>query len=193
MATIASFSFDPITTTVKQGETVTVDVLIYSGKDPVISSDVWISYNPELLTPITEGLSDIKPGDLFQITDSKIISPGSMYLYAINQSPSEADITNGKLASISFTAHGSGTTDLRFNCIPFQKQTSQIIRRDPELTNIINCTTTRAHTAAITIEAENVLGASTQNTYHSWYVGLALLFTVFIGVLFFRYKRLSKS
>jgi len=194
MAPIASFSFDPISITAKAGEIVTIDVLMYSGSDPVISSDVWISYNPEKLTPITEGLSDVKGGNFFQITDAKIVSPGKMYLYAINQSPSAANIANGKLASISFMAREAGSTDLRFDCVPFQKQTSQIISYDAELSNIINCTTTRAHTASITVEkAGNVLGASTQNSYQTWYIALAVLFVLFTGVLFLRYKRLSRN
>lgn len=193
MAPIASFSFDPITTTAKEGDTLTVDILMYSGSDPVISSDVWISYNPEILTPITEGSMDVQGGDFFQITEAKIVSPGKIYLYAINQSSSKADIANGKLASLSFKAQKAGTTDLHFECIPFQKQTSQIIRYDPELTNVINCTTTRAHTSTITVGAGNVLGASTQVSYQTWYVGLAALFAVFVGVLFLRYRRLENK
>lgn len=194
MVNSASFSFYPISVTAQAGETITVDVLMYSGSDPVISSDAWISYNPEILTPITEGSMYVKGGDFFQITDAKILSPGKMYLYAINQSPSAANIANGKLASISFMAREAGSTDLRFDCVPFQKQTSQIIRYDPELSNIINCTTTRAHTASITItEAGNVLGTTTQNAYQTWYIALAILFVLFTGVLFLRYKRLARN
>ena len=193
MANSASFSFDPISTTAAAGDTISVDVLMYSGSDTVISSDVWISYNPEILTPITEGLLDVKGGNFFQITKAKILSPGKMYLYAINPSPSAANVANGKLASISFKARNSGSTDLRFECIPFQKQTSQIIRYDSELSNIINCTTTRAHTTSITITAGNVLGTSTQNSYQTWYIALAVLFVLFTGVLFLRYKRLSRN
>ena len=193
MAPIASFSFDPISITAQAGETITIDVLMYSGSDPVISSDVWISYNPEKLTPITEGRLDVKGGSFFQITDAKIVSPGKIYLYAINQSSSAANVVNGKLASIRFKARNSGHTELRFECIPFQKKTSQIIRYDSELSNIINCTTTRAHTTSITITAGNVLGTSTQNSYQTWYIALAVLFVLCTGMLFLRYKRLSKS
>jgi len=193
MANIASFSFDPITTTTQEGQIFTTDILMYSGSEPVISSDVMISYNPEVLTPITDGASDIQPGDFFQITDAKILSPGKMYIYAINQSPSQSGVANGKLATISFRARKAGSTELRFDCIPFKKQTSQIITNDPDLTNIINCTTTRAHSSTVLIEAgNNVLGASTQKPYQTWYVGLAILFAIFAGVIYFRYKRLSQ-
>lgn len=193
MANTASFSFDPITTTTQEGEIFTTDILMYSGSDPVISSDVLISYNPEVLTPITDGASDIQPGDFFQIIEAKILSPGKVYIYAINQSPSQSRAANGKLASVSFRARKAESTELRFDCIPFQKLTSQIIANDPDLTNIINCTTTRAHTSTVLIEAgNNVLGTSTQKSYQTWYVGLAVLFAIFAGVLYFRYKRLFR-
>ena len=193
MTNTASFSFDPIVITAEQGDILTVDILMYSGTDPVVSSDVWVSYNPDFLTPITEGDYDMKPGNFFQITDVKIFSPGKIYLYAINQSPTASDTTNGRLASVSFKAQKKGTTELRFDCMPFQKQTSQIIRQDPEFTNIINCASTRSHTSVITIDQGGVLGASTQNSNQTIYIGLAILFALLVGLLLLRYTRLSKT
>jgi len=192
MTNISSFSFDPISATVTEGGTLTVDVLMYSGSDPIISTDVWISYNPEILTPITEGEQAVIGGDFFQITDAKIVSPGKMYLYAINQSPANVNTTNGKLASIRFKARKTGTTELHFDCIPFHKQTSQIIKYDAELSNVINCRATRAHSSSVVVKSENVLGASTQNSYQTGYIVLAILLVVFTGVLYLRYKRLGK-
>lgn len=193
MTNIASFSFDPISVTTKEGDLVSIDILMHSGSSPVISADAWIAYDPKILTPIIDKSSGLKPGNLFQLTDAKIISPGSMYIYAINQLTSKSDIANGKLATVNFKAIASGSTELSFNCDSYQKQTSQIIKYDPALTNIINCTASKTHTATINIENSSVLGAQTDYYSKTKNSILLILFAIFIGVLYFRFRHFSKK
>lgn len=193
---IASFSFDPVNITASAGDIIPVDVMIYSGSDPVISTDIYISYDPSILSIASPQNPELKKGELFQSVDAKIIQPGNLYVYAINQSPDLKQVTNGKIATVYFKAEKSGTTNLRFECVPFMSQTSQIIRNDEELTNIINCTTTRAHATSVVVQdKKEVLGVSVSNNMQSgWgYVVVSLMMLILTAVLFMRYRKLMKK
>ncbi len=195
-STTASFSFEPVNITASKDDLIPVDVLIYSGTDPVISVDTWISYDPSVLSIASPESPEIKKGEMFENVSAKVISPGNLYVYAINQSPSLKQVTNGKIATIYFKAQKSGQTELRFDCIPFNTQTSQIIKNDEELSNIINCTTTRAHTATVTINNQsNVLGISASNAMQPrWgYVIVSVLLLILTVVLFMRYRKLMNK
>ena len=193
---IASFSFAPVNITASAGDIIPVDVMIYSGSDPVISTDIYISYDPSILSIATPQNPELKKGELFQSVDAKVIQPGNLYIYAINPSADLKQITNGKIATIYFQAQTSGTTDLRFECVPFMNQTSQIIRNDEDLTNVINCTTTRAHSTSVVVQDKtDVLGVSVTNNMQSklGYVVISLLMLVLTAVLFMRYRKLMKK
>lgn len=192
MANTASFSFQPVSQSVTAGDVFPVDVLMYTGSESVVSSDVWISYDPKMVTPVIEGKDGIVGGEFFAVTEAKIISPGNLYIFALNTVQGASAEANGKLATIQFRAETSGTTELSFACIPFQKKTSQIIRKDASLTNIINCTSTRTHTSELTIEPGNVLGASTTVYTPMLPMSLIIMGAFFFGILYFRYKRLAK-
>jgi len=192
----ASLSFDPVNITASAGDIIPVDVMIYSGSDPVISTDIYISYDPSVLSIASPQNPEIKKGELFQSVDAKVLQPGNLYIYAINPSPDLKQVTNGKIATIYFQAQTSGQIDLRIQCEPFMTQTSQIIRNDEDLTNIINCTSTRAHTSSIAIHDQTeVLGVSVSNNIQSnWgYVVISVLMLVLTAVLFMRYRNLMKK
>lgn len=192
----ASFSFEPVNITASAGDVIPVDIMIYSGSNPVISTDIYISYDPSLLSIASPQNPEIKKGELFQSVDAKVIQPGNLYVYAINPSADLKQVTNGKVATIYFQAQKAGQIDLRFECVPFMTQTSQIIRNDEDLTNIINCTSTRSHTSSVLIhDRTEVLGVSVgQNIQSNWgYVVVSLLMIILTAILFMRYRKLMKK
>lgn len=194
--TTASFSFEPVNVTVSKGDIIPLDVMIYSGDDPVISTDAWIAYDPTMLSISTPQNPELIKGELFQSVDAKIISPGRLYIYAINPSHTEKKETNGKLATVYFKAEKSGQVELRFECNPFSTQTSQIIKNDEELNNIINCTSTQSHTSTVTIgNSGSVLGVSVNKTMTTnlGYVVATILLLILTGVLFMRYRKLMQK
>jgi len=193
MANNASFSFDPITINVKAGDKFPVDILIFSGSEKVISSDIFIDYDSEKLTALPHETETLQSGGLFQKTDAKIISPGKLYLFGLNENISISNPANGKIATVYFQAKSSGTTELNFNCISFQEQTSKIIKNDQELSNIVDCQASRSHNLVIKIEpSSDILGASASNLPGAnYYLITAILLAGLVGILLLRYKKLK--
>src|SRR3989338_3370318 len=191
MNTPASLSFEPTSITASQGDQIPVDILIYSGNDSVISTDVYITYDPQLLE-VTERIDG---GDLFQSVGVKQIAPGKAYVYCINIDIAQAKPAEGTIARIYFQALSSGTTKLQIDCVPFSKQTSQIVSQQEELTNIIHCDSTRTHTSTMTISGDSVLGVSTQNTVsqYQWHIGAVVLVAILTATLYMRYRKLTKE
>jgi hypothetical protein len=188
----ASISFDPIEIQSKTNEIITVDVNIYTADTPVASTDVWVRYDPRYLEPLVD---TTKKGNLFNTIDTKIVSPGNLYVYGVQQDTSQSESKKGKLATLSFKALSSGQTQLSFECVPFKKQTSQIIKADSQLTNIISCPATVTHTAQVTISADSsVLGENTRmNSIMRIASGTgAIIIALLTGYLFMKYQRLRK-
>ena len=195
MDTPASFSFNPVSVSTTQGELVPVDILIHSDNKSVISADVWIKFDPNILELADDQSNVVTNGDLFQITDVKTITPGTVYLYALNQSKTSQTPANGKIATIILRAKSSGNTLLQFHCVPFDEKASQIIEFDAKLTNIIDCNSTRNHTTEIIVaDSSQVLGASsTRFASLKGYVTLAVLIFILIGIFIWRYQKISKE
>lgn len=191
MDTPASLSLEPTSISVLQGDQIPIDLLIYSGKNTVISTDAYITYDPQLLA-ITE---QIDGGDLFQSVGVKQISPGRAYVYGINLDIAQAKPAQGSVARIYFQALTSGTTKLQIDCVPFSEKTSQIVSQKDELTNIIHCDSTRTHTSAVTISGDNVLGTSTQNMFstYKWHISTLILIAILTVILYMRYRKLTKE
>lgn len=191
MNTPASLSFEPTSITASQGDHIPVDILIYSGTERVISTDVYITYDPQILA-VTE---QIDGGDLFQSVGVKHIAPGKAYVYGINLDVAQAKSVEGNVARIYFQALSSGTTKLQLDCVPFSQQTSQIISQKEELTNIIHCDSTRTHTSTVTVDGNSVLGENTQNLLggYIWHISAAVLVGILTAILYVRYRKLTKE
>lgn len=190
----ASLSFDPVSTSVKEGDVIPVQILIYTGSENVMSTDVWISYNPDYFIPAPTKQSVIEAGTLFQKVNAKVISPGSLYVFGINESASSTP-ANGSLATFFLQAVKSGSSEIRFQCNESGTLTSQIIKQNESLDNIINCGRTTSHTAQIAIKANSsVLGASTASqSLNSWlFVGFGMVLGMMVALLIIRYRRLQK-
>lgn len=195
MANTASFSFDPVTINAKAGEVFPVDILIYTGSEKVVSTDVFVNYDSEKLSALPNKKPRIESGELFQKTDAKLVSPGKLYLYGLNENITNANSTNGKIATIYFQAKKSGKTELNFDCISFQEHSSKIIKNDENFSNIVNCQVSRSHNTIIDIDAgKDVLGASIgpSAAFNPYFVA-ALLLCALMGAIFLRYNRLTKK
>lgn len=187
----ASLSFDPVNTQTTTGRTVDITVNIYTGSQPVASTDIWLNYDPAILQPIVDS---VKTGSLFDTIALKEIAPGRLYIYGIQKNPRDVEPVQGTLATIQFMAIKEGTADLRFECNPTQKATSQIIAADKNLSNVISCPATTAHSASVSVSGNNILGVSTENTIITQlsYV-LGVIVIVFSLVLFVRYQHIHKD
>ncbi|OGK35360.1 hypothetical protein A3A93_04885 [Candidatus Roizmanbacteria bacterium RIFCSPLOWO2_01_FULL_38_12] len=186
----ASLSFDPIQQTTTTGQKVEVAVNIFTNNQAVASTDIWIKYDPNIVVPLP---NEVENGSLFQSIDAKIVTPGSLYIYGIQNNPSSSTPLLGTVATIKFQTLREGATDIGFECAPYKKQTSTIIAADRSLSNIISCPSTIAHTGRITVEEGGILGASTGKFSISpmyLVLGLVLLLTVF---LFYRYRSMSTN
>jgi hypothetical protein len=128
----ATLSFDPIDIKAHEGETIEVKVNIFTGAEKAAASDVYINYNPAYL----EALPDkTKIGNLFSQVDAKLINPGRLYLYAIEDDRSKVRAELGTVATVYFKALTPAQTELSFSCNPFSGLSSQIIRGDDTLTS----------------------------------------------------------
>lgn len=187
----ASVSFEPSTSNVKVNEIVELNINMYTGNEAVASSDIKINYDETLLEPI---INQTKNGSIFQHVDAKIISPGTLYLYGIQEDKELMQPAQGTIATISFKALKEGNSQLSFECDPLQNTSSQIIKNNADFENIINCTSTLSHRAEISISKGSVLGTyseySALQPYTTIFGILVLVFTFFI---FLKYQRLKKS
>jgi len=191
MDTPTSLSLEPISITASPGEQIPVDILIYSGREKIISTDVYITYNPQFL----EITKQIDGGNLFQSVGIKRIAPGKAYVYGINIDSAQAKVAQGTVARVYFQALAPGTTKLHIDCVPFSKQTSQIISQRNEFANIIHCDSTNTHTSTVAISGNSVLGVNTQNIFgkYKWYVSATILMLILTTILYIRYRKLTKE
>lgn len=184
----ASLSFEPANIQTTTGRTVDITVNIFTGSQPVASTDVWLTYDPSILEPIVDS---VKTGSSFDTIELKQINPGTLYLYGIQKNPREVEPVQGTLATVQFIAIKGGASTIKFDCDSTKKTTSQIIASDKNLSNVISCPATTAHTASISVSENNILGVSTQNTLItqlSYILGVVVI--IFSLVLFIRYQRI---
>lgn len=188
----ASLSFDPSETSVKVGQAVKLNVNMYTDNASVASVDVMINYDKGFFEPVLDATVN---GSTFQKVDTKIIKPGTIYLYGIQEDKESTQPVQGHIASVTFKALKEGTTQITFGCDPVKNTTSQIIKSNEELENIISCTSTLSHTANITIDKGSVLG-----TYADTYTNVSpltaifgILVAVFTFFVFLKYQKLKKG
>jgi len=170
------------------GDIVPVDIAISTGKENVISADVYLKYNSEFLE-LASSVPDIVKTDLFSMVSGKNINENLFYLYAINQKPVQAQ--HQKLATVYFRAKKEGAIELSYLCDI--SKTSAIISSDNNFKNVIDCQSTSFHTVKLQLKNSNqVLGANNQFTKTQ----TVLLFTATVFaislflILFYRYKKL---
>lgn len=188
---IASLSFEASQNIVSLGDSLDLAINIFGDQEPIASTDVLISYNPSLLQPILPA----KNSGLFESVEAKIVAPGKLYLYGLRRSADHSQTANGNIATITFKAIDKGTTTFKFECETGEQNTSQIIKNSPELTNIINCERTLAHSQMVSVGNAQVLGASDKSIFplNMWYLtSLVAILTITI-FLYIRTKQLAKE
>lgn len=188
----ASLSFDPVQINTKTGQTISIDVNMYTGEESVASTDVMIHYDKALLEPV---LSETKNGNIFQKVEAKSILPGTMYLYGIQENPDLAQPAQGRVATITFKTLNEGNAQITFDCDPVKNTTSQIIKNNSEFENIINCTSTLSHATEVTITKGSVLGAysDTYGRLNPYTAIFGILVAVFTFFIFLKYQKLRKG
>lgn len=187
----ASLSFDPVEIQSLTGDTIDVTVNIFTGSQSVTSTDVWLSYDPTILRPV---INTVKTGSLFDTIEMKEIESGKLYIYGIQKNPRQVEPVQGTLATIQFISLKAGKSSLKFECDPSQKSSSQIIAADSNLSNVISCPATIAHSAIVSISNNNILGVSTENnliTQLSYILGVIVI--IFSSTLFIRYQRIRRE
>ncbi len=184
----ASLSFDPINIQTTSGKPIDVTINIFTGNQPVASTDIWLSYDPTILQPLPD---NTKTGSLFKTVDVKEIEPGKLYIYGIADNPREVTPVQGTIATIQFMSLKAGTSQLRYECDSSMRSSSQIIAVDNNLTNVISCPATISHSSTVTVTENNILGVSTENNLInqlSYILGIIVI--IFSIVLFVRYQRI---
>lgn len=188
----ASLSLDPTTVSVKKGETFKVAVNMFSGDQPVASTDIMINYDKLLLEPLPDATEN---GKIFNTIDAKVIVPGKLYVYGIKENRNQAQPALDTVATVSFKALKPGNATLSFDCNQRTKNTSKIIENNSELSDIISCNATVTHTTLVSISDGAVLGVYTN--IFSGINGFTAIFGVIVATatffLFIRYQRLRKD
>lgn len=186
MDTTASLSFEPAQITTHVNDTFPLIVNIFTGDKATISTDVWISYNPQLVEPVLPAES----GNTFDTVSAKILTPGRLYVYGLRNNQTTADPANGALATIKFKALQEGTTEFGFECSQAGKTASQIIGNDASLSNIINCDRTTSHATPVTIENAAVLGISDirDEPLGMWTLTAGVIVLIITVILFTKYR-----
>ncbi len=188
----ASLSFEPVAVTAKQGQEVEVNVNLFTGNESIASTDIMILYDKGLLEPVTDKTVN---GDIFNAVESKVIVPGKLYLYGMETNQQLTQPAQGTVATITFKALQTGSTQLSFHCDPTVKNTSQIIKSNSDFENIISCTATTTHTINITVDEGSVLGAysDTYGSIHTFTTIFGVLVAVFTLFIVIRFNRVSRD
>lgn len=195
MANNTSFSFSNQNISVSSGEIFTVDVMMYSSEKPIVSFDAYLLYDPNILSP--KNLSDLGQGSLFNDIGAKIISPGKIYLYGINDATIKEE-SIGKIATLNFEAIQTGSTRISFDCDELSKESYAVIVDDENLSNVINCTATNTHSLPVMVKEANgssVLGADTSYkdvNYSLILIGVFIIVAAFAFAIKYKNKFFSK-
>lgn len=164
----ASLQIEPMSVTVRSGETfnISVNMGLLNGQK-VLSTDVYLEYDPTLFEVAKNGNDyQITHGELFK-TQGHTITNNRIYLYGIEDKNSATPIS-GKIATITLKALREGQGQLNLSCEKSLATSSKII--DSNLSNMIDCPTTLAsHVNVKIIEPGAVMGASTENTKKTQY------------------------
>lgn len=177
---------DPAQINVKVGGTFELVVGMNAKQEAVASTDIIVQYDETKISPILR----TKPGDIFPIVQAKILYPGRLYIYGLQQDPSSSTLGQGVVGTVTFQTIKSGQTELRVECDGNKNSTHIVRSRD--LADIVDCASTKNHTSTVTIENSSVLGTSSQYSNLNMIVValtiLALCLAVYIWRTLFRRK-----
>jgi len=155
----ATLEFDPLTSSVKAGETFSVDITINSGTEQIVSTDIYLKYDTSLIS-----LQSVTAGDYFPVaTNTPQTKPThDLYIagYIVNQG--EYKTGSGTVATLVFKGLATGSTNITFVCDFAATETSKVVKNDINATNSIDCSTIKPH--VITIGAGTATSTTTSTT-----------------------------
>ena len=128
-AEAAFLKFDNTTATVANGATFQIAVMVEPGTDALSSTDVYVVYDPLLLTATV-----VTAGTQFPTVTNDIATSGKVYIAGMVNDLSSSITASGILATITFQGLKDGTGTLSFDC-----NLSKIIKNDINATNVISC------------------------------------------------------
>jgi len=156
----ASLGFDSASSAIEVDETFTVTVDIDAGTDQIAGTDIYISYDDDLLD-----LQSVTGVDYFPIVGNTPES-GRLYIYGVVANQGEFKTGAGSVATLVFKGVAEGETDLTFDCDLSKTDTSKIAKNDFNVSNIIDCSKLEVH--AVTIgEGSTSDGTSSKDTASS--------------------------
>ncbi len=143
----ASLDFDPTSVTANVDGTFSVKVTIDTGSDKSPSSTVIVSYDSEIIEPVSAA-----NGTFFADSTDDEDTSGRVSFFGFNNDPEAAKSGKGTVATITFKGVKEGTSKLEFICDSSNSSdTSTIEKDDIDATNIISCG--QNGTASVTIGA----------------------------------------
>lgn len=139
----ASLDFDPTTSKVNVNDTISVIVKIDAGTEQIAGTDIYISYDDNLLD-----LQSVTGADYFPFV-SNIPTTNRLYISGVVASQGDYKTGAGNIATLVFKSVANGTAELIFDCDLSQTDTSKIVKNDINASNIIDCSALGKHTVTI--------------------------------------------
>ncbi len=139
----ASLEFDSASSEIEVDETFTVTVDIDAGTDQIAGTDIYVSYDDDLLD-----LQSVTGVDYFPIVGNTPES-GRLYIYGVVANQGEFKTGAGSVATLVFKGVTEGETDLTFECDLSKTDTSKIAKNDINASNIIDCSKLEVHAVTI--------------------------------------------
>ncbi len=148
----ASLNFNPKTSTVKVGDTVTVDVVIDVGTKQVAATDIYVTYDSTIVS-----LQSVTGSDFFPLVNN-VPSANKVYISGFIANPGEYKTGSGKVATLIFKAVAEANATIDILCDVTATETSKINQSDINASNIIDCSATGEH--VMTISASTGSGSA---------------------------------
>lgn len=127
-ASAATFSFDATSYRPNVGGSFDVGVNLDAGSDQVTSTDIYVTFDANLLTA-----QSVASGTYFPSVANNI-SSGVVYIAGLVNDVATYKTGSGKVATITFKANAAGSGTIGFDCTQ-----SKIIKNDVNATNVLQC------------------------------------------------------
>lgn len=139
MTEAASLGYDRSSVNPNKDETFDISVKVNPTADSVTATDVYITYNSDVLSVQT-----IKPGNMFPTVSNDTSVAGKIYIAGMVNDPATAISSEGVLATITFKAVKEGSSTLSFDC-----SSSTVVKNDADATNVLNCSSNGSVTVTV--------------------------------------------
>lgn len=140
------FVFEPSSTSIKKGQSFGVNINIDPGSEAVAGADIYLDFDPELLT-----LETVVIGSYFPLV-ANVPSTGRLYIAATVENQGDSKTGTGTIATVTFKAAETGTANIVIDCDPAKTDSSRLSKNDINATNILNCSALKPHTVTITAQ-----------------------------------------